>query len=104
MAKANVVTDAVKQFKTDNSNWRQMDQDDLYGEFESIIDALLYEDKYAHYDYLDEDEMESEDCELILERLVFKAVSKCQSKGKKHTCDPLYDEAFQGYDCMSKVD
>ena len=98
--KKNVVTDAVKEFKADNSDWKGMDQDDLYGELESYIDALLYEPEYSHYGY---NEGESEDAELIIEKLVFKAVSKCQSGGRKHSCDPYYDDAFAGFDCMSKL-
>ena len=105
--KRDAVADAIKQLRDDYSDedWSSLDQDDLYGEYESIIDALLYEPEYAHYGYLEENGHDTcDDAELILERLVFDAISKTQRKGKRHTCDPYYDDAFQGYDCMSKVD
>jgi hypothetical protein len=102
MKTSNVVKDAVAQFKKDVSDWKTLDQDELYGELESIIDGLLYEPEYAHYGYLSDDGFSGD--EVILERLIFDAIKKCQRRGKRHTCDPYYDDAFEGHDCMSDVE
>ena len=91
-----LLKEAIKELKSD-LEWKSFDQNDLYGEYESIIDSLLYEDRYAHFGY-----EESQDCAL-LERLIFTAIKKTQPKGKRHTCDPYYDDAFDGYDCASKM-
>jgi len=100
MKTSDVVKDAVAIFKKEVSDWKELDQNDLYGELESYIDGLLYEPEYAHYGY----DQGNGDDGIILERLVFDAVRKCQRKGKRHTCDPYYDDAFDGYDCMSDVE
>jgi len=92
-----IIIEAVKDFKKQSPEWKTFDQDELYGEFESIIDGLLFEDRYASYNY-----EETQD-EVLLERLVFDAIKKCQKRGKRHTCDPYYDDAFDGYDCVSKM-
>lgn len=91
VVKVDVITDAIKQYKKDNSDWKTQDQHDLYA-IESYIDGLLYEKKYAQYNYVN-----NNDNELILERLTFAAIKKLQG-GKRHTCDPYYDDAFRGYD------
>ena len=92
-----IVAEAVKDFKKQSPEWKTFDQDELYGELESIIDGLLFEDRYASYGYED-----SQDC-VLLEQMIFAAVKKCQTRGKRHTCDPYYDDAFDGYDCSSKM-
>ena len=43
------------------------------------------------------DEDEGENYEIALERMVFAAV-KIAMKGRRHSCDPYYDDAFDGYD------
>ena len=43
------------------------------------------------------DEDEGENYEIALERMVFAAV-KMAMKGRRHSCDPYYDDAFDGYD------
>ena len=94
--KIDVVADAVRRYKKDESDWKTQDQSELYG-IESYIDAFLYEKKYAKYGYVDENGQPVEDSELILERLTFQAIQKLQG-GRRHTCDMYYDDAFNGYD------
>ena len=91
--KVDVIADAIKLYKKDNSDWAEQDQSDLYG-IESYIDGLLYEKKYAKYGY---SKKYCQENELILERLTFKAIKKMQG-GKRHTCDIYYDDAFNGHD------
>ena len=92
-----IVTEAVKEFKEQSPEWKTFDESELYGELESIIDGLLFEDRYASYNY-----EETQDG-VLLERFIFDAVKKCQKRGKRHSCDPYYDDAFDGYDCASKM-
>lgn len=75
---------------------KKLDYDELYGELESTIDGLLYEPEYQDYRYEDGET----DTELLLEKLVFRAIKKI--KCRRHKCDPSYDDAFEGYDCASK--
>jgi hypothetical protein len=95
--KVDVVADAIKQYKKDNPDWKKQSQDDLYA-IESYIDGLLYEKKYNSYGYVSARSTKVHiDAEVILERLTFEAIKKMQ-KGKRHTCDQYYDDAFDGYD------
>ena len=88
-----LIEQSIKVFKKDNKDWKKLDSDDLYG-IESYIDGFLYEKQYAHlapgYGSGKGDD------ELILERLTFSAIK--QMKGKRHGCDPYYDDAFHGRD------
>ena|ERR1019366_7799655 len=89
--KVDIVAEAITAYKKDNSDWKEQDQHELYA-IESHIDGLLYEERYAKYEYVG-----SEEAELILEGLVFEAIKKLQG-GRRHTCDMYYDDAFNGYD------
>lgn len=92
-----LIAEAIKDYKKDNSDWKSQTRDDMYG-IESNIDALLYEDKYKH---IDPTYGKDGTNELLLERLTFAAIK--QITGRRHSCDTYYDDAFEGYDCMSEV-
>jgi hypothetical protein len=93
LSEFDLIKHSIKDFKKDNEEWKSLDSDDLYG-IESYIDGLLYEKKYAHLapGYGSGNGKD----ELILERLTFSAIK--QMKGKRHGCDPYYDDAFGGRD------
>ena len=88
--RAKIINSAIREFKSElePGEFKEMDERDLYG-IESDIDTILL-DEYGYKG--DEDNYE-----LILERYIFDAIRKMQ-KGKRHQCDPLYDDAFRGYD------
>lgn len=105
LSRQDLIAEAIKDFKQDNSDWKKMDQHDLYA-IESYIDGLLGIPRTAHIspfygkekpedDFDLTDEQQSD--ELLLERLTFSAI-KILQKGKRHTCDQYYDDAFGGYD------
>lgn len=97
-----LLNEAIKDYKAGNSDWKKETREEMYG-IESNIDALLYEKKYQHISpgYGDYDREDRGDDELILERLTFAAIKKMT--GRRHSCDTYYDDAFEGYDCMSEV-
>ena len=89
-----LINEAIKRIKIDCKNeWKEFDHDDWYGHLESEIDGIG--DDYGLDDM-------SDDYELVLERLVFDGIKKAM-KGQRHKCDMYYDDAFQGYDCMSEI-
>lgn len=88
-----LINEAIKIIKSECKDWKSFTHDDWYGELESTIDGI-------GEDYgLD---MDDSDYELQLETLVFSGIKKAM-KGQRHKCDPYYDDAFQGYDCMSEL-
>lgn len=91
--RAQLLSAALASFKSANTDWKSMDEGDLYG-VESDIDALLHEPKYAH---IVPGYGANRTNELALERLTFDAI-KLMQRGKRHRCDPYYDEAFGGRD------
>ena len=108
--KLNIITEAIKLVDGEVEDIE--DQDDWYGVLESQLDAMISEPEWEHtrdkYNLVmkDEcgfewDEEEGENYEVALEQMVFEGVKKAM--GRRHTCDPYYDDAFQGYDCMSKI-
>lgn len=96
-----LINQAIKDYKADNPDWRKDTREQMYS-IESYIDALLYEKKFSHIapGYGSSYFSDSTD-EVILERLTFEAIKKMS--GRRHHADPSYDEAFNGYDCMSEV-
>ena len=88
-----LIDEAIKIIKAEEKEWKSFDHDDWYGQLESTIDGIG-EDYGLDY--------ECNDYELKLERLVFAGIKKAM-KGQRHKCDPYYDDAFQGYDCMSEL-
>ena len=88
---------SIKNFKKDNSDWKNLDSNDLYG-VESYIDGLLYEKKYKH---LAPGYGDSRTDEVVLERLTFDAIH--MMTGRRNSCDIYYDDAFQGYDDIGEM-
>ena len=110
-----ILRDAIESVRSEVEN--PNDQGDWYGELESEIDAMICEPEWEHarkkYNLVPKnaslreqiagqyafewDEDEGENYEIALERMVFAAV-KMAMKGRRHSCDPYYDDAFDGYD------
>ena len=73
-----IIKASIACVKDENSEeWKTFDQHDWYGELESHIDGFLSENGID----------ESDDYEVLLERLVFDGVRKVLKR--RHTCDPL---------------
>lgn len=90
---------AIKSYKSDNIDWKNKTRDEMY-EIESYIDALLYEKRFKHI-VPGYGNHSSWDCEIALENLTFQAIKRMS--GRRHSCDQYYDDAFDGYDCMSEI-
>lgn len=99
---SDLLAEAIKSYKKEYSDWKSQTRDEMYG-IESDIDALLYEKKFKHLapNYGSRINFDNVDDEVLLERLTFKAIQ--EMSGRRHRCDPYYDDTFNGYDCMSEV-
>ena len=101
LTRADLISKAIKDYKMENPDWKKHTRDDMYA-IESNIDALLYENKFQHiapgYGKIKSSNLEDE---MKLESLTFQAIRAMS--GRRHSCDPYYDDAFEGYDCTSEV-
>lgn len=99
LSRVDLIKQAIRSYKLDHPDWKDQTRDDMYG-IESYIDGLLYEKKFRHLapDY---GALISSRDEIVLERLTFDAI-KVMS-GRRSQSDTYYDDAFDGYDCMTEV-
>lgn len=101
LTRADLIDEAIRDYKKDNPEWKTETREQMYC-IESYIDALLYEKKFQHIaPGYGSNYFSSSNDEVILERLTFEAIKKMS--GRRHQADPEYDDAFNGYDCMSEV-